>query len=151
MTRSAIAFTLCAAALAMTGAGTAAPPRHAAKAHHTKLMPYVEVPVDHGLWLIPDTPCGSVSNVDNPLMWFPSPPKEDKFLACSPGMKQTGAGTYQSIGCPGDGSTASTYKVISRTRMIVDDDAMRLCPVNQLPEPFKTTVLQQLAQDRVGR
>lgn len=151
MTRSTIAFTLCAAAiLAIPGASPAAP-RHAVKAHHTKLMPYVEIPVDHGLWLFSNIPCNNASNAAGLLMWFPSPPREDKFLDCAPGFKKIGADTYQDILCPAPDATPSTYKVISRTRMLVDGEAMRLCPVNQLPEPFRTTVLEQLAQDRAGR
>lgn len=147
MTRSILACALFTAAIvAIPGAACAK-----AGAHRTRLMPYVEVPVDHGLWLTPDTPCNRVANVDSPLMWFPAPPRENKFLACAPGMRQTGPATYQDIGCPGDGSTASTYKVISRTRMLVDGALVRLCPVSQLPEPFRTTVLEQLAQDRAGR
>jgi hypothetical protein len=151
MTRAAIAFTLCAAVALAIPAASPAEPSHAVKAHHTKLMPYVEIPVDHGLWLFSNVPCNNVSNAAGPLMWFPSPPREDKFLDCAPGFKKTGADTYQDILCPAPDSAPSTYKVIGRTRMLVDGAAMRLCPVSQLPEPFRTTVLEQLAQERARR
>jgi hypothetical protein len=150
MSRSLVPVLLTVAVLAIPA--TAAPPaRKAGAGHHTKLMSYVEVPVDHGLWLTPETPCSRVSNVDSPLMWFPAPPAEDKFLSCSPGMKQIGPATYQDILCPAPNASApSTYKVISRTRMLMDGEPIRLCPVAQLPEPFRSTVMEQLARERSG-